>query len=111
MCARTLSPLSSCTRNIAFGSGSITVPSKVSASSLAIRPRSPLDCVYQALKDLLLCPQPLDPPQNPLRLIKGQHRGGLGVVGRLPILYCLRPVVCPLFQLRPTEVADPVDLG
>src|SRR3954470_23130427 len=33
MCARTLCPLSSCTRNIALGKGSITVPSTSIASS------------------------------------------------------------------------------
>ena len=39
-CASTRWPLSSSTRNIAFGSGSTTVPSTSIASSLAMRSRS-----------------------------------------------------------------------
>src|SRR3954447_8497441 len=36
MCARTLWPFSSSTRNMAFGSGSTTVPSRTIASSLGL---------------------------------------------------------------------------
>src|SRR3989442_14032221 len=89
MCARTLCPFSSSTRNIAFGSGSMTVPSTWTPSSFAI----PLVGPYLGEDDRPIGPDrdgvlevgretPVRRHHRPL-VRKGQHFRGARVHHRL----------------------------
>src|SRR5437868_2376393 len=115
MVARTLSPLSALTRNIAFGSASSTTPSNSSLSPLgslrsrrSLTPTSSLPhspSLYRCrLRLFVQDPQdvprhvarrerPIDPPEQPFCLVIRQKRCGHGFVSIQAFGDCLRLVV------------------
>src|SRR4029077_5682064 len=106
MWASTLWPFSSSTRNIAFGSGSITVPSRTIASSLGLG-RTDLRSGSELVLDL--GPRGHEPGAGPREeTIAGDSQSQLGLTCTnapdCPPSDDSRPVGSSLLGPRPTEV-------